>query len=239
MTPLFCSVSNMRTWHAVSLAIALDLSLGWSAARGHQPSAEAPLGSSSMRAMATMSAANDADTKLQQAREALHGAPKDEARAKKLLLEIVEQHKDALEATELCHAYVYLGYIEDRAGNRDQAIPWYHKALGIKEANQWIRECASFGLKRPLTWIRHLDEGTAAPSPSKPPVKTLDLGKAYVTIEQPPAGLVPARKLSLAERQENFDLLWEAIDQTYADFELKAINLFAAIETVARVGSNQ
>jgi carboxyl-terminal processing protease len=168
--------------------------------------------------------ADDANTKLQQAREALHGAPKDEARARKLLLEIVEQHKDALEATDLCHAYVYLGYIEDRAGNRDQAIPWYHKALDVKEANQWIRECASYGLKRPLTWIRHLDEGTASPSASKPPVKTLDLGKAYVTTEQPPAGLVPAKELSPAERQENFDLLWEAIDQTYADFELKAIN---------------
>jgi carboxyl-terminal processing protease len=224
MTPLFFLVSNMRTRHAVSLALALHLSLGLSAARGHQPIAEAPVGSSSMRAAATMPPADNADTKLQQAREVLHGVPKDEARAKKLLLEIAEQHKDALDATDLCHAYVYLGYIEDRAGNRDQAIPWYHKALGVKEANQWIRECASFGLKRPLTWIRHLDEGAGAPSPSKPPVKTLDLGKAYVTTEQPPADLALARELSLAERQENFDLLWEAIDQTYADFELKAIN---------------
>ena len=60
------------------------------------------------------------------------------------------------------------------------------------------------------------DEGTAPPSAASTPVKTLDLGKAYVTTEQPPAGLVPARALSPEERQENFDLLWEAIDKTYA-----------------------
>jgi carboxyl-terminal processing protease len=214
----------MRTWQAVSLAIALGLSVGCTASRHVEPSAAVPLRTSSPEGKPEVADKTTSEMKLQQAREALQGAPKDEAQARKLLLEIVEQHKDALDATELCHAYVYLGYIEDRAGNRDQAIPWYHKALGIKEANQWIRECASFGLKRPLTWIRHLDEDTAAPSPSKPPVKTLDLGKAYVTTEQPPAGLALARELSLAERQENFDLLWEAIDQTYADFELKAIN---------------
>ena len=68
------------------------------------------------------------------------------------------------------------------------------------------------------------DEGTAPPSAASTPVKTLDLGKAYVTTEQPPAGLVPARALSPEERQENFDLLWEAIDKTYAGFELKSIN---------------
>ena len=45
-----------------------------------------------------------------------------------------------------------------------------------------------------------------------------------MTNEQPPEGLVPARSLSRQERQENFDLLWEAIDKTYADFELKGID---------------
>ena len=177
-----------------------------------------------LEAKVKFAAKQTGEMKLQEARRALRGEPKDAARAKKLLLQIVEHDKDTLEPTELCHAYVYLGYIEDRAGNRDQAIAWYNKALGIREANRWILECASFGLKRPLTWIRHLDEGTAPSSPSNPPVKTLDLGKAYVTTEQPPAGLVPAKELSPEERRENFDLLCEAIDKTYADFELKSIN---------------
>jgi len=208
----------------VSLVLALGLGLGRAPARGQQLDAEAVHGSSSARATAAMSAGDTADAKLQQAREALRGTPKDEARARKLLLEIVARDKDALDATDLCHAYVYLAYIEDRAGNREQAIPWYRQALDIKEANQWIRQCASFGLEQPLTWIRHLDEGTPQSSPSKPPAKALDLGKAYVTTEQPPAGLVPARELSPAERRENFDLLWAAIDRTYACFVLKAIN---------------
>ena len=36
----------------------------------------------------------------------------------------------------LCYVYVYLGYIQDRATNREQAVSWYHKASGIMEADQ-------------------------------------------------------------------------------------------------------
>ncbi len=271
------------------------------------------------------------EQKLEAARAALHGPRKDTAKAKKLLLEVLEQDKATLQPGSLCYVYVYLGYIEDRATNRTQAIAWYKQALALKEGDM-IRECAQLGLKEPMTWIRHLDadagparqtasstsptnaaasdprlktkvkfatnqasvqdivqalalqaglgyewqksfsqtdplcrrwvnnvaiegkscgealdqilgpvglryqvdngavvlyrkdEGTAPPSAASTPVKTLDLGKAYVTTEQPPAGLVPARALSPEERQENFDLLWEAIDKTYAGFELKSIN---------------
>ena len=214
----------MNTQSTLLLALALALPAGCTPNRDLKPRAEASPRSSSLHGQPEPPTEATSQMKLQEAREALRGAHKDEARAKKLLLAIVEQHKDMLEATELCHAYVYLGYIEDRAGSRDTAIAWYTKALDIREANQWILECASLGLKRPLTWIRHLDEGTAPPSAASTPVKTLDLGKAYVTTEQPPAGLVPARALSPEERQENFDLLWEAIDKTYACFELKSIN---------------
>jgi C-terminal processing protease CtpA/Prc len=214
----------MRAQNIIVLAVALGLSVGYAANRHVQPGAEVPLRLALLDGKPELAAEPTGEMKLQEVREALHGPSKDAARAKKLLLEIVGQAKDTLEATELCHAYVYLGYLEDRAGNRDQAIPWYHKALGIRDANQWILDCASRGLERPLTWIRHLDEGSAPAASANPPVKTLDLGKAYVTTEQPPAGLVPARALSPEERQENFDLLWEAIDKTYACFELKSIN---------------
>jgi serine/threonine protein kinase len=97
------------------------------------------------------------ENKLLTARAALRRVPKDTARAQKLLLEIAERDKGNLSPGSLCYVFVYLGYIEDRATNREQAVSWYHKALGIKEADQWIRECAEYGLKEPLTWIRHLD----------------------------------------------------------------------------------
>jgi len=110
------------------------------------------------------------EMKLQKARVALTGEQKDTVQAKKLLLEIVEKDKDTLDSQSLCYVYVYLGYIEDRAGNRNEAIPWYQKALKIKDADR-VQECAAFGLEKPLTWIRHLDEGTEKISlESAPPV---------------------------------------------------------------------
>jgi tetratricopeptide (TPR) repeat protein len=111
-----------------------------------------------------------AEAKLQQARAALTGEQKDTVQAKKLLLDIVAHDKDTLDSQSLCYVYVYLGYIEDRAGNRNEAIPWYQKALKIKDADR-VQECATFGLEKPLTWIRHLDEGTEKISlESAPPV---------------------------------------------------------------------
>ncbi len=288
-------------------------------ADGSSPPASAPAGG------------ENGEQKLEAARAALHGPRKDTAKAKKLLLEVLEQDKATLQPGSLCYVYVYLGYIEDRATNRTQAIAWYKQALALKEGDG-VRECAQLGLKEPMTWIRHLDadagparqtgssisptnaaasnprlktkvkftanqasvqdivqalalqaglgyerqksfsqtdplcrrwvnnaaiegkscgealdqilqpvglryqvedgaivlyrkdEGSAPSASANPAVKTLDLGKAYVTTEQPPAGLVPARALSPEERQVNFDLLWEAIDKTYACFELKSIN---------------
>jgi RNA polymerase sigma-70 factor (ECF subfamily) len=111
-----------------------------------------------------------AEAKLQQARDALYGEPKNADLAKKLLLEILEHDKNTLASPSLCYVYVYLGYIEDRAGNRNEAVAWYKKALEIKDADR-VRECAALGLEKPLTWIRHLDEGTEKISlESAPPV---------------------------------------------------------------------
>ena len=110
------------------------------------------------------------EMKLQKARVALTGEQKDIVQAKKLLLDIVEKDKDTLDSQSLCYVYVYLGYIEDRAGNRNEAVAWYKKALEIKDADR-VQECATFGLEKPLTWIRHLDEGTEKISlESAPPV---------------------------------------------------------------------
>lgn len=163
------------------------------------------------------------DMKLQMARTALRGESKDTARAKTLLLELVEKDRAALKPDDLCYVFVYLGYIEDRAERREEAINWYKEALKIQNAGKWVRQLAQQGLTTPVTWIRHLDE---VPKPDAPDPSniTLRIGKGYVTTSEQPTGVVPAPSLSRRERQENFDILCEAIDKTYACFELKSID---------------
>ena len=54
--------------------------------------------------------------------------------------------------------------------------------------------------------------------------KSVPPGKGYVTDGPAPTGLEPAKMLSAKEQRENFDFLCQAIDETYADFELKSID---------------
>lgn len=97
------------------------------------------------------------EQKLESARAALHGQHKDTAKAKELLLGIIEKDKATLQPGSLCYVYVYLGYIEDLATNRTEAIGWYKRALALKDGDM-ILGCAQQGLNEPMTWIRHLDE---------------------------------------------------------------------------------
>ena len=97
------------------------------------------------------------EEKLSSARAALRTVPKDTARAQKLLLEIVDKDKDTLQPGSLCYAYVYLGYIADRATSREQAAVWFKRALEVPGADPWIRDCAEYGVTQRLTWIQHLD----------------------------------------------------------------------------------
>jgi hypothetical protein len=100
------------------------------------------------------------EQRLESARAALHGQHKDTVKAKELLLGIIEKDKATLQPGSLCYVYVYLGYIEDLATNRTQAIAWYKQALALKDCDM-ILGCAQQGLKEPMTWIRHLDEDAA------------------------------------------------------------------------------
>jgi carboxyl-terminal processing protease len=149
---------------------------------------------------------------------------KDPERAKSLLLAAAAPGKGALQSTSLSWAYFYLGYIADRAEKREEAIQWYTKAVTVPDAASNIRELSRMGLKAPMKWIRHLDETSGSGAPSSPPVKALTIGNGYVTYGTPPTGLTVAKTLSPKERQENFDILWEAIDKTYACFKLKSID---------------
>jgi carboxyl-terminal processing protease len=54
--------------------------------------------------------------------------------------------------------------------------------------------------------------------------KSMPPSKGYVTTGPAPTGLEPAKMLSAKEQRENFDFLCQAIDETYADFELKSID---------------
>ena len=168
----------------------------------------------------------DGETLLQQARESLTGEHKDTEQAKKLLLEIAQNGAEMLGRASLPYAYVYLGYIEDRAGNRQLAIGWYRKALIIVGGDPGIQQVAKLGLEQPITWIRDLDAPESQPGPKKPPAAAGEASrpeKAYL-VEQPPTGLTLARNLSAKERSENFEGLWSAIDRSYACFKLKSID---------------
>jgi C-terminal processing protease CtpA/Prc len=50
------------------------------------------------------------------------------------------------------------------------------------------------------------------------------IGKGFVSRDKPPSELSPKMLLSKAERIENFDILWEAIDRNYSFFEHKKID---------------
>lgn len=134
--------TKLRAQNAISLALALGLSVGCSANHQLKPSAEVQPSPPAPEAKPAVPAEQTADAKLQEARQALRGEPKDAARAKKLLLEIVEHDKDTLEPTELCHAYVYLGYIEDRAGHGTEPSP------GITRPSQSRRRTGGSGNAR-------------------------------------------------------------------------------------------
>jgi C-terminal processing protease CtpA/Prc len=169
--------------------------------------------------------------KLQQARAALRGQNKDIPLAQELLLDLAENHTSDLTPTDRCYLYVYLGYIEDLAGNRQAAIGWYKQALPLEGAKiKGIRAVAEHGMTGPITRIRHLDGESQITKP-QPAEKTSRekniiqrIGKGFVTHDKPPGGLPPKMYLSKAERIENFDILWEAIDKNYSFFEHKKID---------------
>jgi len=171
--------------------------------------------------------AQDAATKLLEARHFLVGEHKDTDTAKKLLLDIVQTSGEARDPVSLCWAYIYLGYIEDRAGNREVAIGWYEKAANVDGVYPNATTLAASGIKQPLLWLRSLDSDTALADQQtaearKPPAQPDRNGQAYIARDPPDLAL--ATNLSAKERRENFEALWSIIDVSYADFQLKSID---------------
>ena len=176
--------------------------------------------------------ATNSEIQLQKARQALTGQTKYTEVAKKILLDVIKNGRTALRGSSLCYAYVYLGYIDDRAGNREEAITWFTKAVAVRGAGPGILEVAREGLETPVTWIRHLDEPEPPPRhtpaiPAQPATAVSTVPNTmggYITTSQPPAGLIPAETLSAKQRRENLEFLWDAIDRNYACFTLKSID---------------
>jgi carboxyl-terminal processing protease len=171
--------------------------------------------------------AADAAFELQQARQFLTGDHKNPGAAKKLLLDVVATTNAGENPDSFFWACIYLGYVEDRAGNRDAAIGWYTKAAVIDGMPTFATELAARGLKQPLVWIRHLDGDEASPAqaaapPLKPAAQPNRRGLAYLAKDPPELAL--ASNLSAEERLRNFQSLWSLVDANYADFDLKSID---------------
>ncbi len=171
--------------------------------------------------------AADAVIELQRARQFLTGERKNTDAARRLLLDLVVAPDAIHDPNSLYWSCVYLGYLEDRAGNRDAAIGWYKKAIAVEGADPGVAYLASDGLKQPLLWIRHLDsvEATAKQAITeshKPPEQPNRRGSAHIA--NLPPDLTLATNLTAKERQDNFEALWSIIDSGYADFALKSID---------------
>src|SRR5215470_15915867 len=128
----------------------------------------------------TVHGTQSVDKRLQQAQRLLVGEHKDVPQARSLLLEIVRNAR----GETLVWADIYLGYIEDRANNRQSALDWYESALKVKGASASSLDIARYGLKQPLVWIRHLDFGVPQPT-ARPPTTPIAKSTAYVTGERP------------------------------------------------------
>ncbi len=197
----------------------------------HQPETAARADWTKNRLAKATPAQRRARGSLLEARKHLSGKHKDVPSARRVLLDLAMNRASDLNATDLCTTHVYLGYIEDLAGNRDKAVGWFKKAAPLEDPGvpgssiKGIREVARLGLTKPITWIRHLDDAPEGLHKSAWKQNVIDrIGKGFVTHHRPPNSLQPKVDLSKAQRLENFDILWNAIDRTYSFFEHKQID---------------
>jgi C-terminal processing protease CtpA/Prc len=164
---------------------------------------------------------------LDDARQALKGEHKEPAKARELLQKVIDDATASPD--ERAWADIYLGYIEDRAGNRQAAIACYQKAGAFPGISSGTAGIAELGLERPIRWLRHLDAADEEQHRLRPlygnrPEQTVATpASAYVT-PNPPRGLTPAAHLSSEERHANLEALWNLLDKNYAHFELKGID---------------
>ena len=170
--------------------------------------------------------AGEAKKELSEARLMLKGQKKNLEGAQNLLRRLADEKPSSLDEKDLCYVYVYLGYIQDLSGNRELALPWYRRACELDAPNiKGIRQLAEIGIRKPITWIRHLDEGTRSPKQSSNKKDIIErIGRGLVLHDEPKDAGLPKMQLSKDERLENFDILAEAVDKHFSFFVHKGID---------------
>jgi len=104
--------------------------------------------------------------RLETARRLLTGEHKDVEKAKALLFDLAQNGAPDATPEQRAWACIYLGYIADRAKERDAAVRWYQKAAAVDGIPSGSLNVARSGLRQPLVWIRHLDApGSAVAQP--------------------------------------------------------------------------
>ncbi|MHC4244782.1 MAG: S41 family peptidase, partial [Planctomycetota bacterium] len=170
--------------------------------------------------------AGEAKQQLSEARLMLKGQKKNLEGAQNILHRLAAEKPSSLDGKDLCYVYVYLGYIQDLSGNRKLALPWYRRACELDGPNiKGIRQVAEVGITKPITWIRHLDNGTRPTRHSSSKKDVIErIGRGLVLHNEPKDIGPPKKKLSKEERLENFDILTKAIDKHFSFFVHKAID---------------
>ncbi|MFH1614738.1 MAG: S41 family peptidase [Planctomycetota bacterium] len=184
----------------------------------------------SIRASEDKSSTGQVSEKLENARAMLKGNNKNTNEAHVILLDLAENYPASLAPVQCCYVYVYLGYIEDLAENREEAVGWFKKACELEEAKKnGIYSIAEQGVSKPVIWIRHLD-GETRKSGNSPDGRADEnkgivqrIGKGVVLKDEPKDVGEPKMNLSKTDRLENFDILAEAIDKNYSFFVHKNI----------------
>jgi carboxyl-terminal processing protease len=158
-------------------------------------------------------AATDPEVQLRQAAQSLTGEHKETAKAEKLLRQIIATDPRTTKVDTRAWAFLYLGYIHDRAGERPDALASYHMALALEGISDATRRVAETGLAQPVTWLRHLDAGPSNASP-----RTAEIS------DKPPESRPLVIGLTPGQRRENFESLATFLDRNYAHFILKSID---------------
>ena len=121
-----------------------------------------------------------------------------------------DRQKSFAQTDPLCRNWVRNVAIEGKTCN--EALEQVLKPVGLR-----------YQVEEGVLVLSRQGEGTQPPQ-IRASSNSLPVGKGYVTNGSAPVGLTPARVLSAQEQRENFDFLCKAIDETYASFELKAID---------------
>jgi C-terminal processing protease CtpA/Prc len=123
--------------------------------------------------------------------------------------EILKEIRNIVSPDIKASAFIYLGYIRDIRGDRNGALDCYKKAVSLGDRSG----LASFGIKKPLLWIRHIDEplkrSLSDVAPGMPSIRT--------SVSR------PVKELTKNEMHRSLDTLCSQVPSYYLALEEKNI----------------